>query len=543
MAGALAVGPTAMSQPREFAFGQARTCFIVGAGGSACLDYPSFCSESGVRAMIDAAIDEMGDDPFDPGHQERCRALAHLLAARYHHDLERVYEYLAHVPPDLSYPRCNTDFMCQYIVREIARRFREEPEPARMESVTHGWNTILDAYDLPVAIFTTNYESVIERVLTRLRRDYADGWSGDQYLRANFSTGLPSPLALVKLHGSADWMRAKQYTITEIRHEGPPVTVRPACLAPSRRKWHVEEPYASGYDFLEESLATAQSLIVLGFSWRDLSVATALRRALLARRSRPLDVHVYDPYPEVIEERIRRFLNESGSGGLALLLQWRHHAGYFPDVALARDSGSERGVLQSATSLAELTRWVRIPGEPVMVDEPAGGVFRIRWGDEGYYFESGRIVLAPSLPDEFSIDLRMVLNQYGSGWDPGIVLEDAQGDAVVCARFIQRGEVWRHENEPDVSGLRIAHGIGVLDRVEVAEGCPVSVIVRSRPVETVLSVKVQGNEPKQWSLPHDVARRPVRLHIGGYPWYSDEGIGGWGRATDCMIGPCTVTPV
>jgi len=272
-------------------------------------------------------------------------------------------------------------------------------------------------------------------------------------------------------------------------------------------------------------------------------VATALRRALIARQSRPLDVHVYDPYPEIIEERIRRFLNESGSGGLSPLLQWRHHAGRLPAIALAGHAGSERGVLQSATSLADLTRWVRIPGEPVMVDDPAGGMVRIHWGDDGFYFESGRIVLAPSLPDEFSVDLRMVLNQYGSGWDPGIALEDARGDEVVCARFIQRGDVWRHEKEPDVSGLRIANGITVLDRVEVAVGCPVNVIVRSRPVETLFRVDVQGSEPKQWSLAHDAVRRPVRLHLGGYPWYSDEGMGGWGRATDCLIGPCAVTPL
>jgi hypothetical protein len=531
-----------MSEARTFRFPLVQTCFVVGAGSSAHLAYPSFCDAKSVAKILDRSVDRVDDNGQIANHRQNCRQLAHCLAERYNSDLERVYEHLAHVPPGFYPPYCYTHFMSQCIVLEIASRFGRAPCQEDLADATEAWRQLLAQHRRPAAIFTTNYDLVLEAVLASLGQDYADGWADGQYRREHFEDGTSAEVALLKLHGSADWLRAAQYTTLEVRKEAPPKTVRPACLAPLRRKWHTEEPYASGYDYLEKSLGAADALVVLGSSWRDVSVATALRRALWTRDKRLLHIHVYDRQPYAIEERVRLFLHESGAGQLSELLRWHHHQGSFPKMPVG-DEGVERRVLGDRLTLADTGSWVRIPGEPPMVREPENGAFEIHWLNNVYYFESGRMVLVPRLPDCFKIDVRMTIRRYGSGWDSGLALDDEAGNEVVCARFIKRGHVWQHEGvEPDVSGVRIARGLTLYDRVQVDEGGSVEVRVSGSPAETVLTLTPQGGQAKTWCLGHAAEGRPTRLSLGGYPWYSDDGLGGSDRETNCLIGPCAVEP-
>ena len=528
-----------MDQGRRFCFGETHTCFIVGAGGSAQLGYPRFCGQDIVGEILEQSMRCLEDDPQIPSHGENCRDLARRLAKRYNFDLERVYEHLAHVPRAFYRPYCNTHFMCQGILNKIAETFSDSPDEGGLADMLEAWRDFLGHYGPPVAIFTTNYDLALERVLDQLRPGYADGWANDQYRREHFQCGTPAELALVKLHGSADWVAAKRYTTLEVRRDAPFVTAPPACLAPLRRKWHTEEPYASGYDFLEQSLGTAQSLVVLGFSWRDVSVANALRTALWERDDRALNVHVYDRYPYVIEERVRLFLHESGAGRLASLLRWHHHQSCFPEVRVA-DEGVERGLLGAQVTLDSVNSWVRIPGEPCMVGQPKKGAFKIHWRNNDYYFESGRMVLIPRLPDRFEVQLKMTVKKYGSGWDPGLSLEDEAGNEVICARLIKCGDIWRHKREPGHSGLRIARGLRVCDRVPVDEGSSVEISVSGSPEGIVLTVIPDGGQKWSRKFQHCAEDRPRRLSLGGYAWYDDGGL--TGAEMECVIGPCTIEP-
>jgi NAD-dependent SIR2 family protein deacetylase len=361
-----------MTYANGFRFERAKTCFIVGAGASASLCYPSFCGAESVSEILAHSIAKMGEAPAIAHHRERCQKLASDLARRYNFDLERVYEHLAHVPPGFYDPPLYTHWMCQQIVSEIVDRFSHGPPAEGFADIMEGWRELLSRYERPAGIFTTNYDLVLESVLQGASEDYANGWERGQYLRENFEGKGQTDLALVKLHGSADWIRAAQYTTLEVRKEAPRVTARPACLAPLRRKWHTEEPYASGYDFLEESIRAADDLVVLGFSWRDLSVASALRSALWRRGGRPLRVYVYDPQPYAVEERVRRFLHETGARQMVPQLEWYACRGPFPRSAFT-DAAPDRAVLEGQASLSDSAIWAVLRGEPKMVDPPCNG--------------------------------------------------------------------------------------------------------------------------------------------------------------------------
>lgn len=528
-----------MDEPASFEFDKVETCLIVGAGGSAHLCFPSFCSPTDVLGLLDGAMQRLGKRLASVDDYASCVALSRCLAKRYNYDLERVYEHLAHVPPSFYKPSCPTHWVCQCILEEIADRFGATPGRGALGPAIEAWPGLLAAYGGRKAIFTTNYDLVLENVLKRLKLRYARGWAKGQYRRDHFEEGTPAEVALVKLHGSADWVRAKQYGTLEVREEAPFVTKRPACLAPLRRKWHTEEPYASGYDFLERSLRVAGSLVVLGFSWRDVSVATALRSALWGRDSSPLHVHVYDPRPYVLEERVRLFLHESGAGRLAGLLRWQHHRGRFPAPG-SSDEGLDPEVLSGQVTLDSADSWVLIPGEPPMVDRPTNGAFRIHWGDEAYYFESGRMVLRPRLPDAFEVRLRLKVERYGSGWDPGLCLEDEAGNEVICARVIKSGCIWQHEGEPCVSGVRVARGLSVCDRVQADEGTVVDIRVVGSPGQGELAVRVDNRRERVFPFEYSAEGRPTRLTLGGYAWYSDDGERHY--ASECVVGPCMVRP-
>ena len=529
-----------MRRAQRFDFRQARTCVLVGAGHSMPLGYRPFWGEANIRDLCLRAMEPAKLEPTLDHYNTCCSLLVDELGPRLNWDLERIHDHLAHVPEYFYPPKaaCNTNFMRQWLIREISSELSNAPAGRAFEKAAESLRRLVRECAAPVAVFTTNYDLVIEHALAGL--PYANGWVDNQYSRANFEAGEPVEIALVKLHGSAGWKHATQYTTLQVGGDSDKVTQRPALLEPSRHKRVTQEPYASAYDFLEQSFEHADLLIVMGFSWRDLSVASALRRAVLRRaQNRPLKIAIFDLRPQMVEERIRYFLHESGLGGRYDSLRWRHAVTRFPDVHLA--SASERGELAHTVALEDRGQWLLLTGEPCMI-AAADGTLRVWWEDDRYYFESGRAVLIPRLPDRFDVELTMTMVKYGSGWDPGISLEDEQGNEILFARFIRNGEVWRHESEEPVDGLRIGRGIDVRSRVKAELASPVHVMISSAPGSTVLEVTVSDRTLGPWRFEHFEGRRPRRLQLGGYPWYSDYGIAGTGRATECVIGRCTVTP-
>jgi hypothetical protein len=529
-----------------FDFGQANSCILVGAGASAHLDYPSFSGEKDVRPIVERAAQRGNKGAkLDDAHLKRATNLMEHLGGRFQWNLERMYEHIAHVPPflyegDLN---CNTDFLCEWLLEEVVGRLAKAPAPDQIEPTKEKWQRLLACTPKPVAVFTTNYDSVLEACLKGM--PYADGFVDGWYSRDAFSAEQKAGLALVKLHGSADWLHVRQYDARAVVRSTVPVDEslrRPACLPPFRQKWPDEEPYSSGYQFLRRALRSARDFIVIGFSWRDISVAEVLHNALNDRTCRAdLTIHVFDPSPYLVEERIRVLLHRRGASALLRGVQWYHHQTCFLDLDPG-SSGQQRSLLTSSVSLADQSHWVDIAGERPMLKRQDSTV-TISYESTTWYFESGRLVLLPQLPPEFQITVRMVMHKFCSGWDPGLTLEDELGDHVLLARFVPQGHpLWcrASDGEENVNGIRLASGLRKVARHPVSEGEEVVLHITSSRTSTVVGGRLGDRDLPNCVRRHEPDRRPVRLHLGAYPWYEDDGR--TGSEAECRILACEVAP-
>ena len=143
-----------------------------------------------------------------------------------------------------------------------------------------------------IPIFTLNYDLAVESAcgFSQAWR-LEDGFSGGStWSRDMFDSYLPdvdgSPVVLFKLHGSISWCMEQDGRI----HRVPPGVGRDAGRTKSVIKYPLldqkglnEEPYKTGFDYLEACLERARKVVVLGTSLRDEAITRLLGSALRRR--------------------------------------------------------------------------------------------------------------------------------------------------------------------------------------------------------------------------------------------------------------------
>ena len=151
-------------------------------------------------------------------------------------------------------------------------------------------------YQLPLELFTVNYDLLLETALEQARATYFDGFMGN--LRARFQTELveampgtdeesmPSFLIrLWKLHGSLNWMWTQDGELVRIGHAVPDGLA--AAIYPSDAKYQESRrvPFVVLQDRLRRSLNQPETLVLIsGYSFGDehlneVLFDSALRRA------------------------------------------------------------------------------------------------------------------------------------------------------------------------------------------------------------------------------------------------------------------------
>ena len=137
---------------------------------------------------------------------------------------------------------------------------------------------------LPVEIFTTNYDVLIERSLERVRTPHFDGFVGSYqpYFSPNAiesDATMPGPdwTRVWKLHGSTNWRLADHVVIRQSNiGEGD-------MILPSHRKYEESRkmPYLALMDRLAKCLSADGALLVTcGYSWNDEHVNATILTAM-----------------------------------------------------------------------------------------------------------------------------------------------------------------------------------------------------------------------------------------------------------------------
>jgi hypothetical protein len=168
----------------------------------------------------------------------------------------------------------------------------------------------------PVALFTTNYDTLIEDALALSRIRTADGFSGgamafwdpdhqsDAFEQPFISKGTGEAQAKVyKLHGSIDWFRDKQDVVVR-RREGagyPSDDPSRLLIYPQATKYQVtqKDPFARLFASFRSALNADNEglLAIIGYSFGDDHVNEEIERAL-RRRGNKITVLAFSWQPD-----------------------------------------------------------------------------------------------------------------------------------------------------------------------------------------------------------------------------------------------------
>jgi hypothetical protein len=166
---------------------------------------------------------------------------------------------------------------------------------------------------VPPVIFTTNYDPAVEKFCQlSMAYECIDGFANNSAARSyewhlenyeNPSMDRERAIYLFKLHGSADWIKDFGRIVkgSTIYVEGDKDHTN-MMIYPATRKIAYEEPYFSCYNYLEECLARAKRLLVIGYSFRDYDAVTRMRSAL--RRNPDLKIEVVSPDAQSLVQRL-----------------------------------------------------------------------------------------------------------------------------------------------------------------------------------------------------------------------------------------------
>lgn len=187
-------------------------------------------------------------------------------------------------------------------------------------------------YDLPVELFTVNYDLLLETALEHHRVPYFDGFSGT--LRARFNTELvegkpgtdrewiPAFFArLWKLHGSVNWAWAGDGQIVRLGH--PVADGESAAIFPSDTKYEESRrvPFVVLQDRFRRALHEPETFVLIsGYSFGDDHLNDMIFDAALHRPRSEFQVFCYDDIPEVLVERALTTPNLQVCNGLEAIL-------------------------------------------------------------------------------------------------------------------------------------------------------------------------------------------------------------------------------
>ena len=170
-------------------------------------------------------------------------------------------------------------------------------------------------YRLPVEIFTTNYDLLLETALEKRRVPYFDGFVGT--IRAGFHTELVEGssvpdgewvpaffVRLWKLHGSVNWAWDGNRQIVRMGQPVPEGLA--AAIYPSDTKYEESRrvPFVVLQDRLRRALHQPETLLIVsGYSFGDAHLNELIFDAASRRERSEFVVFCYSDIPEVLAQR------------------------------------------------------------------------------------------------------------------------------------------------------------------------------------------------------------------------------------------------
>lgn len=172
-------------------------------------------------------------------------------------------------------------------------------------------------YNLPVEVFSVNYDPLLEVGLEAMKIPYFDGFVGN--LRARFRADLvegnrerpdqwlpPFVVRLWKLHGSVNWAWVEDDSSKVVRLGTPVSNGDAAAIYPSDAKYDESRrvPFLVLHDRFRAALAEPESLVLVsGYSFSDQHLNETLFEAAEAHPRSEICCFCFDEIPEPLVDR------------------------------------------------------------------------------------------------------------------------------------------------------------------------------------------------------------------------------------------------
>lgn len=172
-------------------------------------------------------------------------------------------------------------------------------------------------YNLPVEVFSINYDPLLEVGLEAMKIPYFDGFVGN--LRARFRADLvegnrdrpdqwlpPFIVRLWKLHGSVNWAWVEEDTSKVVRLGAPVVDGDAAAIYPSDAKYDESRrvPFLVLHDRFRAALTEPESLVLVsGYSFSDQHLNETLFEAAETHPRSEICCFCFDEIPEALAAR------------------------------------------------------------------------------------------------------------------------------------------------------------------------------------------------------------------------------------------------
>ena len=200
--------------------------------------------------------------------------------------------------------------LCKAIIKAL------DIQDANLEPVLQfaAWTARAD-YNLPVEIFTVNYDLLLETALDHLRVPYFDGFVGT--VRSGFHTDLVEGKAgsdrewmpaffvrLWKLHGSVNWVWDKDRQIIRLGQPAPEGDA--AAIFPSDTKYEESRrvPFVVLQDRFRRALHEPETLVLIsGYSFNDAHLNDMIFDAASHCARSEFQVFCYSDIPEALAAR------------------------------------------------------------------------------------------------------------------------------------------------------------------------------------------------------------------------------------------------
>ena len=161
-------------------------------------------------------------------------------------------------------------------------------------------------YEKPIELFTTNYDIVLDGISKYVSVDFENGLEPDNHInsfilnKSYLAKENKNGIRLIKLHGSAKWIRQGEKIINDTGNVKNGVV-----LYPGFKGFPEKSPFKEFYQHLSDMCKKAEYAIFIGFSFRDPDINNILKKdidkncriAIVNKASSEYDIFEKDEFP------------------------------------------------------------------------------------------------------------------------------------------------------------------------------------------------------------------------------------------------------